>query len=418
MKRHGIAAKIRPGLDWPGRGGESRRVLPFRRAWKAIAVLAVLDACFIVPAVFVFRQAAGGWADSGDLFGLVIAVFSSAWLIGWSLVPLILTTVLLLMAFGREVVRVRGGKFELFIGLPMLGLVGRYDPHAIRNLRIVEAQHGSNKAWRGRHLAFDYGANTVELGSDADAADLRHVQRHVAGLIGHAARTGEATPEELAGDWEPPVVQKLSTSTEALVPEVAPPQGWLSPSVLALIIANLVPVAGTMFLGWNLGDVMVLYWAESAVIGFFNLAKMVVIGRWLALFMGTFFIAHFGGFMAGHFLFIWGIFVKGFEETVSTDVSEVVAHFLTLWPALAALFVSHAISFFRNFLGRREFANRTINDQMGEPYGRIIWMHLAIILGGGMAMILGDTIPVLLLIIAIKIVVDVRAHIKEHLTRV
>ena len=71
-----------------------------------------------------------------------------------------------------------------------------------------------------------------------------------------------------------------------------------------LIFANLVPVAGTLFFGWRLSDVMVLYWAESAIIGFFNLCKIAVIGRWFALLAGPFFLGHFGGFMAVHFLFI------------------------------------------------------------------------------------------------------------------
>ena len=193
---------------------------------------------------------------------------------------------------------------------------------------------------------------------------------------------------------------------------------WLTPTAVALILANLVPVAGTIFLGWSLGDVMVLYWAESAVIGFFNLLKMLVIGRWMALFIGLFFVVHFGGFMVGHFVFLWSIFIQGFEQHSFEDTSEVVQHFIGLWPALAALFISHGISFFTNFLGRKEYIGRTINEQMMQPYGRIVLMHLTIIFGGGLAMFLGEPTPVLLLIIGGKIVMDVRAHAKEHLPKI
>ena len=41
-------------------------------------------------------------------------------------------------------------------------------------------------------------------------------------------------------------------------------------------------------------------------------------------------------------------------------------------------------------------------------------MHIVLIFGGGLALVLGDAAPVLMLIIAAKIWVDLRAHLKEH----
>ena len=40
--------------------------------------------------------------------------------------------------------------------------------------------------------------------------------------------------------------------------EVAEPLTLSSPSTLTLIVANLVPLFGAVFLGWDLGIVMVL----------------------------------------------------------------------------------------------------------------------------------------------------------------
>ena len=132
----------------------------------------------------------------------------------------------------------------------------------------------------------------------------------------------------------------------------AAPVTLASASSLALIIANVVPIAGMIFLGWELSDVMVLYWAESAVIGFFNVCKMAVIGRWMTLLAGPFFIGHFGAFMSVHFLFIYTIFVKGLQgdSVAGGSLAEVGQLFFGLWPALAILFASHALSFYRNFL--------------------------------------------------------------------
>lgn len=67
-----------------------------------------------------------------------------------------------------------------------------------------------------------------------------------------------------------------------------------------------------------------------------------------------------------------------------------------------------------NFIGQHEFQARDSKEQMAEPYKRIVFMHLVLIFGGGLSLVLGNSTPVLLAVIAVKIWVDVRAHIKEH----
>jgi hypothetical protein len=191
---------------------------------------------------------------------------------------------------------------------------------------------------------------------------------------------------------------------------------YFSATVLALVAANLVPLAGALFLGWDLAAIMLLYWAESAIIGVFNLAKMIAVGGWGAVGIGVFFCVHFGGFMAGHFIFISALFLQAAPDTemVSNSAAGIMQMFLPLWPALLALCLSHGYSFVVNFLGRGEYKNKKLNKQMSEPYGRIILMHLVIIFGGALSMAMGQATPALVLLIAAKIAVDVRAHLKEH----
>ena len=413
MIRKGIRGRIRPALDLPG-GDGYRRVFPFRRVWFLIGILAAFDALFIIPAIAVFRQAAQGWAQFEDLFDLVTTVFSSAWLLGWSIAPLVMTVVLLLLLFGREVVRVRGDAFTLFIGLPLLGFRGEFRVANIRNLRFERPEKKSGNSWRGPYLRFDYGANPVSFGSNADEADLASIRHAIESASGMSVRRGDATPEELEGKWEP-VERKLAALEDGPVdPVVRPPLKWSSPTALALIIANLVPVAGAVYFGWNLGEVMVLYWAESGIIGFYNICKIAVISRWGALFFGVFFLAHYGAFMAVHFLFIYMLFVKGPQDMSGGDLAEVGQMFLSMWPALLALFLSHGLSFFQNFIGREEFRGSNARLQMSEPYTRIVLMHLVIIFGGGLALILGSPAPVILLVIAGKILFDLRAHLRQR----
>ena len=420
MIRKGLRPGIKLAVDRPEIGGDFRRVLPFRRSWRAIAILAVFDAAFMAPAVFVFQDAAGSWGRLDTLFDLVSALFTSAWLLGWSIGPLVMTTVLVLMLFGREVIKARTGCIEIFLGLPLIGVAAEYDVSRMRNLRFDRPPKKSGKAWRGSHMLFDYGANTIAVGSGISGDDFIELKHHIQSATGHNVRRGEATAEDLKEEWRPSVLPDQEPASEKTLFNPALPVEPLtlaSPSTLALIIANLVPLAGAVLLDWNLSDVMVLYWAESAVIGIFNVGKIIVIGRWFALLAAPFFVGHFGGFMSIHFLFIYTIFVKGPQNMSGGNLAEVAGLFTALWPALAALFLSHAFSFYRNFLGRQEYRSRTVNDQMSDPYSRIIFMHLVLIFGGGLTLVLGESKPVLLIVIVLKVWMDVKAHLKQHSPR-
>ena len=122
--------------------------------------------------------------------------------------------------------------------------------------------------------------------------------------------------------------------------------------------------------------------------------------------------------MAVHFLFVYSLFVQPMGEGADADsLAGVWQLFGDLWPALLLLFVSHGYSFFANFIRRGEYRSHTVKQQMSEPYSRIIFMHLVLILGGGLTLVLGQTTPVLVGIIVLKVVVDVRAHLKEHAER-
>lgn len=372
-----------------------------------------MDVIFLIPAITTFSQASSQWRNFETLFDLVIALFLSAWLMGWSIAPLALTSILVLLLFGRETLTAYPGKVEINLGLPWLGLSAVYDVSCMRNLRLEIPPKKTGRSWRGPHFVFDYGANQGSFGSDVQANELTEVKNGIHMASGQAIPDRDAVPEETGTSWEQEEpVEKTDTVLERM-PSENQPVSLASASSLALIAANLVPVAGAVFLGWKLSDVMVLYWAESAVIGFFNVCKIAVIGRWFALAAGPFFLGHFGGFMAVHFLFIYMIFVKG-PDSAGGDLAEVARLFMVLWPALLALAISHAYSFFANFLGRGEYKGRTVKDQMSEPYARIVFMHLVLIFGGGLSIALGQTDLVLIAVIAAKIFVDLKSHIREH----
>ena len=187
-------------------------------------------------------------------------------------------------------------------------------------------------------------------------------------------------------------------------------------SVVALLFANAFPVVGVLAFGWRLADVMLLFWAETAVIGLFNVLKMFRIGGVRAVPLVGFFCVHFGIFMFVHLMFLVSMVLTSDAPVHGpVDALTAVSESASTWRlGLVGLLASHGLSFVANFLGRREFEERTLQQQMGRPYGRVIVMHFAILLGGFATMALGAPSALLVLLIAGKVALDVSAHRREH----
>ncbi len=181
-------------------------------------------------------------------------------------------------------------------------------------------------------------------------------------------------------------------------------------------MANLVPLAGVLFFDWSLFTIMFCFWLESAVIGFFNILKLVIVANILSIIMVPFFVVHYGGFMSGHLVFIFALFSPD-EMSFSgffPPADLLTSHILNVWPAFLGVCLSHGFSFFYNFIGKKEFRHSRPEKQMMAPYGRIILMHVTIIFGGWLILALGAPILALVLLIVLKIASDTRAHHKEH----
>lgn len=55
-----------------------------------------------------------------------------------------------------------------------------------------------------------------------------------------------------------------------------------SRSAMALVLANLIPVVGVLFFGWSLITILVLYWVENGIVGFWNVLKIAMArGTWI-----------------------------------------------------------------------------------------------------------------------------------------
>jgi hypothetical protein len=203
-------------------------------------------------------------------------------------------------------------------------------------------------------------------------------------------------------------------------------------TLAALLLANLVPVFGVLRLDWDVGSIVVLYWAENLVIGVYTVLKMLVTSGTGAFGYILFFSLHYGGFCAVH-----GVFVLKLTEFAGDSVlAEPVytwpgpliilekAHHLVssilsaapdeiLWVLLAML-ISHGVSFLLLFVGQGEYRNTSAQKLMSAPYRRIAILHVAIIIGAFVVIKLESPIGLLLALVALKTGMDIVLHNRSH----
>lgn len=208
------------------------------------------------------------------------------------------------------------------------------------------------------------------------------------------------------------------------------------PSTIILLAANLLPLLGIAFWHWDAFLLLILYWMETAIIGFWTIMAIVAApletvgpaARGTSrLFIVSFFIVHASIFMGVHFMFLWDIFSGTWSREVhgAGDFIRVIVIETGLWVPLAALFVSRGFSFLVAVLGSRLLPSWLAPAQpdpgdspfsetrlLGGFYSRIIVMHVTIIFGGFIAIAIGSVAPLIFLVV-LKTWIDLKLHLRH-----
>jgi len=194
----------------------------------------------------------------------------------------------------------------------------------------------------------------------------------------------------------------------------------LALSIAMLLGANLLPMLGVVLWDWKLFDLIVIYWLETLIIGGFSILQMAFSAGWFALFLVPFFTVHFGGFMAGHFVFL-NVLFGGKSGGRFSDIPARLHDMIQsqdLWIALVGLCISHGLGFLFYFLvpwwrGRRGRDDTTpparqveVGKVMFAPYRRVVIMHVTIIAGAALVMAFSNGIGFLALLIGLKTLSD------------
>lgn len=197
-----------------------------------------------------------------------------------------------------------------------------------------------------------------------------------------------------------------------------------------LVVVNLLPILGVLFLDWDVASLVILYWSENLILGFYTLLKMLVKSPKRGVGMGAFFVIHYGGFCAGHGMVILAMLFNSEFDPSPADpwpaflvfpqlLVNVITHVLSLAPtawllAFAAMFISHGASFVTNFLMGPERQQQEFGRLMMAPYSRIVILHVAILVGGVLALKVGEPLLVLLALVILKTAMDYKLHLREH----
>ena len=198
-------------------------------------------------------------------------------------------------------------------------------------------------------------------------------------------------------------------------------------SALGLVVANVVPLVGVVAFGWDLFEVMWLYWMENAIIGLYALGRILTSGlmgshpiTWIPkLFVSAFFTVHYGFFWLGHGVFVYALFGDGRESPefdLSDHIAELASGGLPV-EGLIGLAMSHGASFVLNYLLGGEWREADPASEMFRPYGRVVILHVVLIAGGFLILLTGGGILALALFIVLKTGLDLGIHLKAHQMR-
>lgn len=220
-------------------------------------------------------------------------------------------------------------------------------------------------------------------------------------------------------------------------------------AILSLVGVNIIPFGWVFYGKWSVANLILFYWLETLVIGFYNvlkirkavlpitsseenLMKRQLFGRFFDKvsrdsILKLFFIQY------SFILFVYGIFLFAFIVPVFlvegqnyiakiTAVASSAGTGFSFLLSFFAFFVSHGISYFTNFIGTKEYLKFSPARQMLQPYERIIAMHFFVVVG---AIILGNLHNLglgpqnifftIIAFILVKFLADLASHIKEHM---
>lgn len=190
---------------------------------------------------------------------------------------------------------------------------------------------------------------------------------------------------------------------------------YRDPVAWVILAVDLFPIWAVLTLGWGAAPLVFLYWLENVIIGAVTLAKMIatsvrehIIGIAGMLFIGPFFVFHYG-----MFCFVHGVFVSAFAHmSAGTNdpgfptpwglIQEALASGASMPAFVLAIILVQIFLFVQDYILRGEYRETSIDQEMMKPYGRVIVLHIAIFAGAFAMAALGEPMWGMLALILLR----------------
>ena len=219
-------------------------------------------------------------------------------------------------------------------------------------------------------------------------------------------------------------------------------------SEILILISNLIPLFGALFFGWPLYSIIYLYWLEMILLGFYLLLKIFITGfnnekekRWISRVVDAFKVTIFISILTIIPLIVILMVLSSLSSIVyaaELKIRLIIDGNLAkptlknfIFP-ISLLFLSHTFSFLYNFMGKKEYKNKmTIPESIIFIHIRFayLWAIIAaamiitpiVFLIGEFVFKTDSSLYILAvfitsLFVIIKILLNLRAHKKEHNT--
>lgn len=185
--------------------------------------------------------------------------------------------------------------------------------------------------------------------------------------------------------------------------------------VLVLILSNLYPVYAVYNKEMTAFSVVVLYMLETLIVTFYTIlkAKKLKGGGFsetnpLWLFILAYSVMTFASL--GFFLAFMGIWFSSSNSSMS-----VWSFFNTgLLKSFLFLFLSHGVSYYLHYINKKKYLRAEFKNLFALPYKRIYVQTITVVVGGIILGMAKGAVAYMLVLMIIKIILDIKAHLKSH----
>ncbi len=192
-------------------------------------------------------------------------------------------------------------------------------------------------------------------------------------------------------------------------------------AVINIIAINLLPIIGVLFLNWYVFETIILYVAETFIIGVFNIF-LVIKERNNKVKNSIFGLLVYYIFILVQFIFVvilWTIVENGLDKFGQGGLAMVNELFTSKDFIIAIIIIifSYLVSFYKKYFKKDNYLKIDIEKIIGSSFKRIFVQQFMVLFGGFIIAFTEAPIGILIILIILKTVLDLREYQKKQISK-